>query len=138
MREIKFRGFHEDENGKETIIMDGKKINGYWVYGYYAKVQITVYIYDVIIYDAININYDELDSSTYAKVIPGTIGQYIGIEDKNGCEIYDNDFVKVKETIYTNCYKKAILEIRGYIGQIVMYGYSWSIRKRRFIYTIYI
>ena len=29
MREIKFRGFHPDENGKEKVFINGEWINGY-------------------------------------------------------------------------------------------------------------
>ena len=34
MREILFRGFHEDMNGKETIYIDGREIQGEWVEGF--------------------------------------------------------------------------------------------------------
>lgn len=36
MRDILFRGFHEDPNGVETIFLGGKEVKGEWVYGYYC------------------------------------------------------------------------------------------------------
>ena len=35
MRELLFRGFHPCD-GPETIVVDGEKVNGRWVYGYYV------------------------------------------------------------------------------------------------------
>ncbi len=36
-REILFRGFHKEENGKETIYIDGQAYKGEWVFGDLTK-----------------------------------------------------------------------------------------------------
>ena len=86
-REILFRGFHKEENGKETIYIDGKAYKGEWLEGSLIKLESvldsTKYYY-----------YIEDEYGDRDEVIPETVGQFSGLEDKNGKKIFEKDVVK--------------------------------------------
>ena len=72
MRTIKFRG--QDINTKE------------WMYGYYFKNHRTNQ--HVIKLD------NDLQNHIEAEVIPETVGQFIGLPDKKGVEMFDGDYIE--------------------------------------------
>ena len=72
MRIYKFRGFHADEHGKTVIKLDGKEIKGTWLYG--------------------DLHTDGPYINEH-KVLPETVGQYSGIPDIHGKEIFDGDIL---------------------------------------------
>ena len=102
LREIKFRGKRED--------------NGEWIVGSY------IYAFDMVHEHCIRCG------TTYA-VIPETVGQYTGLHDKNGVEIYEGDVVQFhlmgREHIVV--YDPAIFRLADTNGDFTTSGYpDWD------------
>lgn len=85
-----FRGFHPCENGTKTVTIDGKQIKGEWLEGN---------LRECIGFD--NKPMREIEPNNRPlPVIYETVGQWTGLTDKNGVNVFSDDIIKIGEILY--------------------------------------
>lgn len=87
-----YRGFCRNENGTETIVLNGEKIKGEWVQGNLVEIPQTIgsRFYIIVGLSYYNDKYDF--GSCSVEVIEETVCEAVrGLTDRNGKQVFEGD-----------------------------------------------
>lgn len=115
MGELLFRGFHPCD-GPDTIVVDGYKVKGEWIYGSHILIDGAHYIMP---------SRGHLHDIT--EVLTSTVGQWTGKIDKHEKKVFSGDkvYYSHENRIYSVEWNDSLLRWEGLVGWIAVPLYQF-------------